>query len=849
MIYLLLMFAGLLQAADYTVCATGCSYFSLQTALNSVSRGDTLTLKAGEVFEGSYRLPYKTGNGVVTLRSSRWRELPPTGTRVDETHAALMPKIQPSATNVAAIYAVPEEKSISSINTGTDVLTFSVNPGYSDGEPISFRLYSGGTLPLGITAGTTYYVRDVVGSTLKIALTPGGTAVDITGGITHTTVAQTQWVGSGYVFRGIEIRKRPGLDTLYNLVEIGRGEEYLRTGIPSNITFQHSYIHGYRDENGPNICLMLNGRNITVKDSRISECINPGAEGKAIAFWHAPGPMLIENNYLSAGSIHLLAGGSYVQVNGLVSGDEGDIVIKNNLFTRPFWMKYTAGTGGTSDPVGACSDGAYYLNVTSGAWFKCNGTSWAAGPTCATGEYYRRTDVTQNCASGACWSCNAGVFSSYSVLRSSSYFTKNLFEIKSAKNVIVEGNIFENNWINGDQSGVGIWIVSQVSQYNANSWVRGENIKFYRNVLRNSTQGIRTASEGPGAGFGVNNNRIHVKNLLAYNIGASSTYPSINSSDSRPLSFAGPCDDCTFENLTIVSGTTGGTGVYWDTGAFTRPRLADSILYANLYGLLRDGGSAISGFWGNGNVLNSVIVNNTGNQSNGSVGAFATNTKYISSGTTLFVGSGNYRLQSTSPYSASCSTGCDYTSTSGGDLGADVDIVETAVDGVEAGVPSLAKRTTVIPGSTKAIVSYTAPNHSACTVKLYTNINRTTLHGDTDIAGEQTDSRAGSISSGRRRQLVLGTNTALTANTNYWLNVTCGTSVAVVPITTKSAGSGTYTVFYRYSTSRTGEYSSNSDMSSPSAISSSSTHSIPVTSGNIVYYRPSGGSIQTIVAP
>lgn len=845
-VFLILLY-GVLHGAEYTVCASGCTYSNFQTALNAAARGDILTLTAGETFEGSFRLPYKSGSGVVTVRTSRWRELPPIGTRIDDTHAALMPKIQPSATSVAALYAVPEEKYIASINTGTDVLTFSINHGYVDGEPISFR--SGGTLPLGITAGTTYYVRDAASNTLKIALTPGGTAVDITGGVTDTTIAQTQWVGSGWVFRGIEIRKKPGQDTLYNLVEVGRGEEYVRAGMPSDYLFQHVYIHGIRDENGPRTCMVLNGKNITVRDSRVSECIKPGEEGKAIAFWHAPGPLLIENNYLSAGSIHLLAGGAYVQVNGLVSGDEGGIIIRNNLFTRPFWMKTTSGTGGASDPVGACSDGAYYLNVTSGAWFRCSGTTWAAGPTCATGEYYRRTDVAQNCGSGACWSCNAGTFTSYSVLRSSGYFTKNLFEIKSAKDVVVEGNIFEHNWVNGDQSGVGIWIVSQVSQYNANGWVRGENIRFERNILRNSTQGIRTASEGPGAGFGVNNNRIQVRDLLAYNIGASATYPSINSSDSRPLSFAGPCDDCTFENMTIVSGTTGGTGVYWDTGAFTRPRLADSVLYANLYGLLRDGGGPISGFWGTGNVLNSVVVNNTGNQSNGTVGSFATNTKYISTGTTLFTGGGNYRLQATSPYSASCSTGCDYTATSGKDVGADVDAVESATGGAEAGVPSLAARAVVIPGSTRAIVRYTAPSNAACTVKLYTNRARTTLHGDTDTGGEQVDSRSGSITDGLQRQLVLGTNTALTAATPYWLTVTCGSSVALLPVTTRSAGSGTYTSTASYASARTGEYSSNADMSSPTSISSSTTHSIPVSSGAVVYYRPTGGAIRSFVAP
>lgn len=36
-----------------------------------------------------------------------------------------------------------------------------------------------GTLPGGLDPDTVYYMRDVSGSTFKVALTPGGTAIDI----------------------------------------------------------------------------------------------------------------------------------------------------------------------------------------------------------------------------------------------------------------------------------------------------------------------------------------------------------------------------------------------------------------------------------------------------------------------------------------------------------------------------------------------------------------------------------------------------------------------------------------------------------------------------------------------
>jgi hypothetical protein len=835
------------QAATLTVCASGCGYTDFQLALNAAVRGDVIELKAGETFEGNFRLPWKgAGSGYVTVRSSRWAELPAPGNRVGSAHTALMPKVQPVNTSTAAIYAVPEEKYDCTANTSTDVITCPTH-GFADGDPLTQR-WGTGTPYSPFVMGTIYYARDTTSTTFKVAATPGGAALDISGtSTTDTWRWQTLRVGSNYKFVGIEFSKKAGQDTLYNLVEIGRGEEYVRAGIPSNFVFDRVYIHGIRDEEGPNICMMLNARNVTIQDSTIENCIKSGSESKAITFSAAPGPMTIRNNTLNAGSITLLTGGAGVIVDGLVSGDEGQILIEGNLFTRPLWQKYTAGTGGAGAPSGACSDGAYYLNVSNGQWYVCKSSAWQTAPTCADGEYYRRTDVAQNCGSGACWSCASGVFTSYGTLRSSSYATKNLFEIKSAKNVVVRGNIFENNWVNSNQSGIAVWLTSQVSQYNANGWVRGENIRFERNIIRRSSKGLRIASEG-GTTFGVNNNRLQVRDVLMHEVGTNTTYPSLSDQDGEGLSFGGPCDDCLVDHVTAANVSIWGKSVVFDTSAFARPRLSNTISYRNQYGYFADLGNDVSYYWGSGNVLNTVAIDNLGNGT-GSIGAYAANGKYIAAGTTMFVGSGNYRLQTTSPYSAACVSGCDYAATDGKDLGADIDAVESATGGASSGAPWLGGSMRVTVGSTRAIVRYTAPDANSCTLKLYTNIGRTTLHGDTDTGGEQADTRTGNITVGRERQFVLGGNTALTASTRYWAVITCGSSIGLAEVVTRSAGSGTYNVVTRYKTAVSGEYSSSADMSSPTAISSATTHTVPVPTGAVRYYRQTGGSISAMVAP
>jgi hypothetical protein len=65
---------------------------NLQAAINAAHGGDTIELEAGATFVGTITLPKKTGEGYVTIQSSRAGELPE-GVRVGPDQAALMAKI------------------------------------------------------------------------------------------------------------------------------------------------------------------------------------------------------------------------------------------------------------------------------------------------------------------------------------------------------------------------------------------------------------------------------------------------------------------------------------------------------------------------------------------------------------------------------------------------------------------------------------------------------------------------------------------------------------------------------------------------------------------------------------
>lgn len=60
----------------------------------------------------------------------------------------------------------------------TDLITC-VNHNFVDGDKTRLSV-SGGVLPAGLSANTDYFVRDMSGSTFKLAATSGGAAIDIT---------------------------------------------------------------------------------------------------------------------------------------------------------------------------------------------------------------------------------------------------------------------------------------------------------------------------------------------------------------------------------------------------------------------------------------------------------------------------------------------------------------------------------------------------------------------------------------------------------------------------------------------------------------------------------------------
>ncbi|MBI3680142.1 MAG: hypothetical protein HY235_07065 [Acidobacteria bacterium] len=762
------------------MCAKGCASIDLQAAIIAAKPGDTIVLRAGEVYKGNFNLPWKEGSEYITIQSSKVDQLPPAGYRVSPAHAPLMATLQQAHRAIPVLVAGANEFEVRSVDIASGRLIFEWTL-FQNGEAVACR---GRELPAPLVAGNVYYARDVTRNTLRLASSPTASPIQLTTSPRVGGMRCSQGLTAHhYRLRGIEFVTVEGAPSEYTLVSIGSGAEINRSSAPHHIELTQVYIHGRSSRTaaneGPRFCLVLNAAHTTIRDSYISECKKEGEESKGIGAWQAPGPLLIKNNYIEAASLNILLGGAPTAIPGHVVGDGdgtgkgGGVVIEGNHFSKQLYWKYQAGPGQPKAPFGPCQEGSYQLDTSKGRLYWCEhdgtGLAWTPHPACSDGEYFRRNDVAQNCAAGACWVCRGGSFEQVTgPYRGGSYVVKGVIETKSLMNGLIAGNVLENSW------STPVLIPMQVFNEGYN-WNRVENTEFRDNIIRNSSSGYHNGTEGSGR-FTHPNRNVRIVNNLFYDIGITRT-PTLRVVTARPAMFQGPCLNCSFEHNTLLTGLPASAGIMFSGEPLAGFRFADNILHANLYGIFGDGHGqdceAIEYYAGRSAFRHNIFINNTGALPNRSAGSCAVKTRYVSPKTLLFDEA--YRLKRDSPYSASCARKCDFAATDGKDLGADIDETEAATSGAVAGTPSWQEQMQlrVSPAALQAVVSYRSFEDGACKLQLFTNAARTRLHPDTLTAETQSDHRPQNRISGRQRQFQLGAVAPLGPQTDYWYLIEC----------------------------------------------------------------------------
>lgn len=243
--------------------------------------------------------------------------------------------------------------------------------------------------------------------------------------------------------------------------------------------------------------------------------------------------------------------------------------------------------------------------------------------------------------------------------QSTAWTVKNLFELKNAQRVLVEGNVFENNWVQA-QTGYAI-LFQAVNQSGGAPWSRIQDVTFRHNIVRNSANGFTILSRA-GNNVAEPTRRVLVENNVLLNIGD----PALGSGGGRALLILGDLEDLTVRGNTMHAKH---SAVFLGGGVKTRLTIENNIFTKSSYGLFGDakgeGKVAFATYAPDGKFLNNVLA-----LESSKVSQYPTDNAYPARDADIgFVNlpSWDLRLSSSSPYRSS---------------GANWDLIQQATRGV-----------------------------------------------------------------------------------------------------------------------------------------------------------------------
>jgi hypothetical protein len=241
---------------------------------------------------------------------------------------------------------------------------------------------------------------------------------------------------------------------------------------------------------------------------------------------------------------------------------------------------------------------------------------------------------------------------------------KNLLELKHARRVLVEGNVFENHWVDAQNGFAIVWF--SANQDGKAPWSVVRDVTFRHNKLRNAGAGI---SIGAGAPPSVPASRMRIVDNLFERINVS---PFIGTG--RLFQVIQGVDNVTIEhNTTFTENVVLMFDVMPQRANFT---FSNNLTTRGEYGIVGSGAGegvkALTHYLASGYRVERNVLIGPGNGTTYPAGNFFPRT--IEEVGFVNVGAGNYRLSARSPYKKA--------GTDGRDPGADIDAIETATKGV-----------------------------------------------------------------------------------------------------------------------------------------------------------------------
>jgi hypothetical protein len=355
-----------------------------------------------------------------------------------------------------------------------------------------------------------------------------------------------------YRFIGIEFTIAPEVMLNHGIVRLGEGDESDAQLLPHDLVFDRCYIHGHtRADISRGIA--LNSAATDILNCNISDIHGIGFDTQALCGWNGPGPFRIINNYLEAAGENVLFGGADPTIPDLVPSDiefrrndcSKPLTWKDGIVGKPVNVTATALSGVGNLPMGATvyyriaarTRAGYNTTATSAASEEIalplafNQTTaallWDGVPLATEYRVYRTTDAPD--AATRNWiyySTPSAAFTDVGDLltaaagtppeQATRWSVKNIFELKNARRVIVDGNLFENNWVEA-QSGFAILFTVR-NQDGKAVWVTIEDVTFTNNVVRHTAAGVNILGKDTNHPSGQARDLL-IRNNLFYDIG------------------------------------------------------------------------------------------------------------------------------------------------------------------------------------------------------------------------------------------------------------------------------------------------------------------------------------------
>lgn len=244
---------------------------------------------------------------------------------------------------------------------------------------------------------------------------------------------------------------------------------------------------------------------------------------------------------------------------------------------------------------------------------------------------------------------------------------KNLLEIKHAQRVLIEGNILEHSWTDG-QTGVAV-ALKTVNQNGTCSWCVTQDVTIRRNLIRNMGAGFNIAGAPDNAFPSIPARRIIVTDNVLANINTGSF-----DGDGRGFATYGSASDVVITHNTAMS-PTNVAFVFGPVNTTLRNFTAqDNLVGGGAYGMAGDNfccAAAFATYAPGGVFLGNVLIIAAGGSGFPSGNFYPTSAAAVGF---VNLGAEDFHLVTTSPYKGKA--------TDGRDPGADVDAVNAATSGV-----------------------------------------------------------------------------------------------------------------------------------------------------------------------